>query len=141
MVKSSKSSKSSKSGKSSKEFNKLCAPAKFYLVMSFIGFLLYVINLPRDISMLSNVESMVIHIIFMLAWTCLLNWICGLKYGTTISWFIVFLPLLLFLILFIVIYHMIDSMGLKKEDLRELLNEEDEDKKYGIEGSCSTCGA
>ena len=90
-----KSSKSSKSGKRSKEFNKLCAPAKFYLVMSFIGFLLYVINLPRDISMLSNVESMVIHIIFMLAWTGLLNWICGLKYGTTISWFIVFIPFLL----------------------------------------------
>tara|TARA_Y100000389_G_scaffold48716_1_gene44066 strand:+ start:3667 stop:4083 length:417 start_codon:yes stop_codon:yes gene_type:complete len=134
-----KSSKSSKSGKRSKEFNKLCAPAKFYLVMSFIGFLLYVINLPRDISMLSNVESMVIHIIFMLAWTGLLNWICGLKYGTTISWFIVFLPLILFLILFIIVYHMMETNKLSNKDLQRLVKENKENKEDDIEGLANSC--
>tara|TARA_Y100000389_G_C17133985_1_gene351637 strand:- start:399 stop:596 length:198 start_codon:yes stop_codon:yes gene_type:complete len=65
-----------------------------------------------------------------------------MKYGVKISWFLVFLPLILLLILLVVFYHMIDTMGLKKEDLRQLINEEDEDKKYGgVEGSCSSCGA
>jgi len=37
---------------------------------------------------------------------------------------------------------MIDTMGIKKEDLKEILARDDDEKQYGgVEGSCSSCGA
>ena len=75
----------------------------------------------------------------MLAWTGLLNWICGLKYGTTISWFIVFLPLILFLILFIIVYHMMETNKLSNKDLQRLVKENKENKEDDIEGLANSC--
>jgi len=100
------------------------------------------VNMMEHKHKMMTTAGISIQAVVVLVWTCVLNWICSMKYGVKISWFLVFLPLILLLILLVVFYHMIDTMGLKKEDLRQLINEEDEDKKYGgVEGSCSSCGA
>ena len=123
-----------------KSFNKLCTPAQFYLVMSLFSLIIYLVNMMEHKHKMMTTAGISIQAVVVLVWTCVLNWICSMKYGVKISWFLVFLPLILLLILLVVFYHMIDTMGLKKEDLRQLINEEDEDKKYGgVEGSCSTC--
>ena len=56
-------------------------------------------------------------------WTYILNWVCTLKYGNKIAWFLVFLPIILLLTMMIVLYHMIDTMGLTKEDINRMIQQ------------------
>jgi len=121
-------------------FNKLCTPAQFYLVMSLVSLVIYFVNMMEHKDKMVTVPGIVIQSVVVLIWTCVLNWICKMKYGVKISWFLVFLPLLLLIILLVVFYHMIDTMGIKKEDLREILERDDEDKHGGVEGNCESCG-
>ena len=83
-----------------KSFNKLCAPAQFYLGMSLLGLVIYLVNMMEHRDKMATTAGIAIHSIVVLVWTCALNWICKKKYGEKISWFLVFLPLILFLILF-----------------------------------------
>ena len=125
-----------------KDFSKLCAPAQFYLAMSLVSLVIYLINMMEHKDKMTTVSGMAIQSVVVLVWTCVLNWICKMKYGVKISWFLVFLPLLLLIILLVVFYHMIDTMGIKKEDLKEILEGDDDEKKHGgVEGSCSSCDA
>jgi len=123
-----------------KDFNKLCTPAQFYLAMSLFSLVIYLVNMMEHKDKMTTVSGMAIQSVVVLIWTYVLNWICKMKYGVKISWFLVFLPLLLLIILLVVFYHMIDTMGFNKEDLREILERDDDDKKYNVvEGSCSSC--
>ena len=47
--------------------------------------------------------------------------------------------LILLIILLVVFYHMITTMGLQKEDLEKIMDVEDDDNL--IEGNCSSCSA
>ena len=131
-----------------KSFNKLCGPAQFYLGMSLISIVIYLVNMMEHTNQMTTVSGIVIQSLVVLVWTCVLNWVCTLKYGVKISWLLVFLPLILVIILMVVFYHMIDTMGLKKEDIQKMLNnkdynkdDDDDDDDNLIEGSCSSCGA
>ena len=63
---------------------KLCAPAILYLVLAVIALIL---NCQYSTS------SIIMHILFIVVWTLILNWICskGLKW---VSWLLVVIPYL-----------------------------------------------
>ena len=128
-----------------KSFNNLCSPAQFYLGLSIFSLVIYLVNMMEHKDKMITVTGIIIQSIMVLVWTCVLNWICTMKYGVKISWFLVFLPLLIVIILLFIFYHMIDKMGLTKDDLKQMIEEskEDNDKQdYNkldklVEGNCS----
>ena len=122
-----------------KSFNKLCGPAQFYLGMSLISIVIYLVNMMEHTNQMTTISGIAIQSLVVLLWTEILNWVCTLKYGVKISWLLVFLPIILVIILLVVFYHMIDTMGLQKADLQKIINKDDDDNL--IEGNCSSCGA
>jgi len=72
---------------------KLCMPALVYLVLALIG----VFMTMRDTGIMSGVGSL----IFVGLWTWFLNYLCT-KGHEGISWFLVFLPLIAFVIMMFV---------------------------------------
>jgi hypothetical protein len=72
----------------------LCTPAKLYLALSVIALIFVAINSFSFI-------TIIIKLIFIALWTFLLNWICSKGY-TTISWILVLLPYVLFILMFLV---------------------------------------
>ena len=90
-----------------KSFDRLCPPAKLYLVISLIS---YVFILLQNIGSHSKFTLgtyscqhanpgmfLVGQAIYILLWTWLLNYIC--KWNTTISWVIVLFPFILFFLI------------------------------------------
>ena len=93
-----------------KKFNKLCAPAKLYLILSIL------VTVGVSIQNLLNgtpnqfcigsakcttthvLLLFVLNILYILFWTWLLNWFCSKKLEG-LSWFIVLIPFLLAAIL------------------------------------------
>tara|TARA_Y100000389_G_C17262082_1_gene413536 strand:+ start:383 stop:799 length:417 start_codon:yes stop_codon:yes gene_type:complete len=125
--------------------NNLCSPAKFYLGLSIFSLVIYLVNMMEHKDKMITTVGIIIQSIMVLVWTSVLNWICTMKYGVKISWFLVFLPLLIVIILLFIFYHMIDKMGLTKDDLKQMIEESkgDDDKQdYNkldklVEGNCS----
>jgi len=72
----------------------LCTPAKLYLALSVIALIFVAINSFSFI-------TIIIKVIFIALWTFILNWICSKGY-TTISWILVLLPYVLFILMFLV---------------------------------------
>lgn len=70
---------------------KLCTPALVYLVLALIG----VFSAMRNNGIMSGLGSL----IFVAVWTWFLNYLCA-KGHSGISWFLVFLPLILFAVMF-----------------------------------------
>ena len=71
-------------------FHSLCTPAKIYLILAITGFihsLFYTIRL----------FDMIWSLIWIPLWTLLLNWVCSKGY-TVVSWFLLFLPLILVIV-------------------------------------------
>jgi len=68
----------------------LCTPSLVYLVLSALYILMAFINIGRNIKL----QSFIIKAVFIALWTWLLNLLCAKGY-TTISWILVFLPLLI----------------------------------------------
>ena len=110
-----------------KQFNKLCTPSQFYLVLSIIGLVVYLINMLEHKNKMNTASGLVMQTIIVFVWTYMLNWICSAKHGEQIAWFLVFLPLIIFLGILIVVYHMTDHMDLTKHDLQEIVDEAKED--------------
>jgi hypothetical protein len=89
-------------------FNNLCQPAKFYLTVSIIYYILILLqNIgSHDRFYLGSYSCMhsspiiilVINGLYILLWTWLLNLICSVN--KTISWIIVFFPIILLFISF-----------------------------------------
>ena len=117
---------------SKKQFNKLCGPAQFYLVISLLSLAFYLMNMLEHRNKMNTASGFIIQIVVVVVWTCMLNWVCSMKYGNKIAWFLVFLPLILLFTILIIFYHMIDTMGLDKNDLQGLLQDEDKE-------GCSYC--
>ena len=98
-----------------KKFNSLCDPAKFYLVVSLVSVVMYVYHI-LDKSPRYTVMGLGVQGALALAWTLVLNWVCSLKYGTKISWFLVFLPLLIVIVFMAVVFsHLTQSIAVEEE--------------------------
>ena len=96
-----------------KMFEKLCNPAKLYLVLSLISVVLYMVSLSGYGHELDKLHAMgvdadhhtymglLMQIVWAILWTSVLNYICHKfpKHGTTISWVLVILPFVLFAML------------------------------------------
>jgi len=76
---------------------------------------------------MNTASGLVIQTIIVCVWTYMLNWICSVKHGEQIAWFLVFLPLIIFLGILIVVYHMTEHMDLTKQDLQAIITEANED--------------
>ena len=74
-----------------------------------------------------------------LVWTCVLNWICKLKHGNTLAWFLVFLPFILFILFIILFIYIVDKAGISNEDIQGLIKEAKDDKEDDIEGLKNSC--
>ena len=72
------------------KFPKLCLPSKIYLVLS-----LFSIILALFLS-IYNLTYCIIKLFFAILWTWILNLICKSGY-TMVAWFILLLPIILFL--------------------------------------------
>jgi len=89
-------------------FNQLCPPAKFYLVMSIVYYILILLqNIgSHDRFYLGSYSCshsnpgilLLINGLYIILWTWLLNLICGIN--KTISWIIVFFPVFVLFISF-----------------------------------------
>lgn len=89
-----------------KTFNKLCPPAKFYLVLSIIvtgGVIIQnLVNGKPNEFCIGTAKCTTSHVlvmflckvVYVLFWTWLLNWFCSKKM-VGLSWFIVLIPFLL----------------------------------------------
>lgn len=97
------------------QFKKICTPAFLYFVLSIIAFLMLGLqNVDGDDKKLcagsysctvaSKSVIFILHAIYIMFWTFVLDLLCKSGYSE-LSWFIVFLPFMLFfLFLGIIIY-------------------------------------
>ena len=118
-----------------KEFNKLCDPVKFYLLLSFASVVVYVIHLMGNSRKKYDAKEIVLHVALITIWTLILNKVCSFKYGVKISWFLVFLPVIFFIILVLLAYHFMDKLKLTKDDLHKMIKQKtEEDELQGFQG-------
>jgi phosphotransferase system glucose/maltose/N-acetylglucosamine-specific IIC component len=121
-----------------KEFNKLCSPAKFYLVISVISVLIYILAMMNHVDKMHTSNGLVVQVIGAIIWTLVLNWICSAKHGNTIAWILVFLPLILAFVMMFFIFYLISDKKITSEDLKQIVESAKEDEnKEGFCGSCS----
>lgn len=79
-----------------KEFDKLCTPARLYLVISIITIFLALFNH-------FNIIALAIKILFTAVWTIVLTCLCD-KGFTFLSWFLVLFPYILILLAILGLY-------------------------------------
>lgn len=75
--------------------SKICTPAMVYLVLSIISIILIIFKGM-------SASTVLVKGLFILAWTWFLNYLC-VKGHTGISWFLVLLPFLLMIGMFVMI--------------------------------------
>lgn len=115
-----------------KTFQKLCGPAQFYLVLSLLSLVIYLVQMLEHRDKMNTATGLTMQAIIVIVWTAILNWVCSLKYGNKVAWFLVFLPIILLFTMLIVFYHMVDTMGITKQELQTMVSELNED-------SCEEC--
>jgi hypothetical protein len=81
-----------------KGINKLCTPAKIYLVVSLFA---CVMALMHDAPFM----MVGMKVVFALIWTCILSWLCK-KGLTAISWVLILLPFIAIFLGMLGITHM-----------------------------------
>jgi len=90
---------------SSFSLSSLCTPAMIYVVIAVIGTIMGVFYEFQPLSLL-------VKVIFIMFWTWFLNFLCSKGY-TGISWFLVLLPFILFLVAGIVMFEIIGRSAKK----------------------------
>lgn len=109
-----------------KEFNKLCDPSKLYLILSFIGVIMYLIHFVEHTNAMYTLTGLLAQVIMMLLWTYILNWVCKIKkYGVALSWFLLFLPFILVIVFVAVFMYSLSNLVKKQQPKEE---------------ECETCG-
>ena len=115
--------------------NKLCMPAKVYLVLSIISIILYMISMYNVHETVINavpegegveqytLHGLIINVIFTIVWIIILNYICQFKYGKKIAWFIVLLPFFFMALMFIGIMCALSFIALQTEKTKSLQKE------------------
>ena len=106
-----------------KEFNKLCDPAKFYLIISLASVVVYIIHLMGQNKKKYSYQQLAIHVVLMVVWTLILNKVCSFKYGVKISWLLVFLPIIFLIVLMFFVVKMVDHLDLTKHDLHKMIKD------------------
>ena len=91
----------------------LCTPAQLYLALSVIAVIFVAINS-------FSISTIVIKLLFIALWTFILNWICSKGY-TTISWILVILPYVIFILMFLVALD-VSSANTKNQVMNERQN-------------------
>ena len=92
-----------------KHFNSLCKPAQIYLAISCISILIlfmqnvgdphkYRIGSYQTRAITHNVSYFIVQIIYVAAWTWILNKLCSGGYSG-VSWFLILLPFIGFFIM------------------------------------------
>ena len=89
----------------------LCLPALVYLILSIVSIVIYVIqslmgdepNSTANFTSTNIIAVLIVKLIIMIAWTFLLNALCASGH-TTLSWIILFLPIIIFLILVLFLF-------------------------------------
>lgn len=121
--------------------NKLCMPAKVYLVLSIISIILYMISMSNVHETVINADpegdgveqytlhGLIINIIFTIVWIIILNYICQFKYGKKIAWFIVLLPFFFMALIFIGVMCALSFIALQTERTKSLQKELIKNKK------------
>ena len=116
-----------------KLFNKLCNPAKLYVLLSFVSIVVYIVHFMGQSKKTHSIKDLGLQIVLMFIWTLILNKVCSFKYGEKISWILVFLPIIFMIVLMVLAFKMVDKLNLTKDDIHKLLykankdiNEEDE---------------
>ena len=120
-------------------FNKLCDPAKFYVMLSFVSVIVYIVHLMRKKRRKYPLKELGIHIIILFIWTMILNKVCSFKYGIKISWILVFLPMIFLIIMMILILSFMDELDISKREVLKIIHnaqkeEDDEDALEGFQG-------
>jgi len=90
-----------------KEFSKLCTPSKIYFVLAILACIIALFNNM-------SVMAVSVKLIFAFIWTFILNWLCD-KGFSMVSWFLVLLPFIMILLVFMGLIHM------KKKQQKESL--------------------
>ena len=125
-----------------KMFNKLCDPAKLYVMLSLASVVVYIVHFMRQSKKIHSIKDLGLQVLLMFIWTAILNKVCSFKYGEKISWILVFLPVILMIVLIMIAFKMVDELDLTKDDIHKLLNKEnkdlnEEDELEGFQG----CGS
>ena len=127
-----------------KTFEKLCDPAKLYLLLSLSSVIVYLIHFVKQ-GKKPSVQELGMQVIIMFIYTFILNKVCTFKYGVKISWFLVALPIVFMIIGLIILVKILDDLDLNKSDLKDLMNQakimnkqEEEDGLEGFEGCGNT---
>lgn len=76
------------------KFTSFCTPAQIYLVFSVIFMIV------SSIKAKPTIKYVLLHTLYIMGWTLLLNFICSKGYNT-LAWFVLFLP---FIIVGIIIF-------------------------------------
>ena len=142
-----------------KTISKLCDPAKFYLFLSIISaaYSSYMLlthpkaeEHPNHKETINNhtINGLIMQIVVAILWTMVLSWICKMKHGVKVAWFLVFLPILFLLVLTFFALHMINKLS--PEDINTLAKQATVSGAAGAagaagavdatEGFCSECG-
>ena len=84
-------------------FSKLCSPALLYLVLSAISIFIAFFHKFQ-------IMTLVVKTVFVLLWTWFLNFLCS-KGHTGISWFLVLLPFILMILMFVFALEVVKKFG------------------------------
>ncbi len=91
------------------DFKNLCAPALVYLILVVVGIIAQIMG---NMATFSNTIS---TIIVAGLWTWLLNFVCKSGY-TVVSWILVFLPILLYILIIVFLIKFMDNMSKTEKD-------------------------
>ena len=119
-----------------KMFNKLCDPAKLYLVLSLISVFFYVMSMESANSTLKESDDehegihhytfmgLLMKIFFTLLWVYILNYLCKYKWGKRIAWFVVLLPFFIMGLIIIGMLCAVSVMAIQSQKIKKLENGE-----------------
>ncbi len=91
------------------DFKNLCAPAFVYAILVIVGIL------AQMMSGMATFFNTIGTIIVAGLWTWLLNFICKSGY-TVVSWVLVFLPILFYILLIVFLIQFMSSMSKSEKD-------------------------
>ena len=97
----------------------ICAPAMLYLVLSIIAIVVMVFQKCELVSLIFNV-------LFVALWTWFLNFLCSKGY-TVISWVLVLLPFIFFILMMVFAYEVFKKVVSQK--MAENFTNHQKDKK------------
>ena len=119
-----------------KMFNKLCDPAKLYLVLSLISVFFYVMSMESANKTLKESDDehegihhytfmgLIMKIFFTLLWVYILNYLCKYKWGKRIAWFVVLLPFFIMGLIIVGMVCAVSVMAIQSQKIKKLENGE-----------------